>query len=199
MFSLYTTFPEDDVPTQELRTQLLKSFETIYFLSHNWYFAFVRHPSSSTIDFFSFPLVNNKIHASLYDTYIEKTNNDINPFENVNELSLFLTRSDDNVNLPKSCFSNVKSLKLISRFRNHEQLPRLLFVDISNLVSFSKLESIEFIGNNFPSSSFILFDYTPQLRSLSIPFLNLIQMTKTLTDQNSCQKLKKLIKHLKIT
>ncbi|CAF3667765.1 unnamed protein product [Rotaria sordida] len=198
-FKLYITFPEEDASTPILRTQLLKTFETIYFLSHNWYFAFLHHPSSSNIDLFSLPLFNNKIHANLYDTYIEKTINDINIFENINELSLFLTNSNEYLKLSKSCFSNVKNLKLISRFQFNERQPRTLFVDISNLIIFSKLESIEFIGNYFPSTSFILLDYTTKLQSLSISFLNLIQMTKTLTDQHICQQLTKLIKHLKIT
>ncbi|CAF4553249.1 unnamed protein product, partial [Rotaria sp. Silwood2] len=138
-------------------------------------------------------------HANLYDTYIEKTINDINIFENVNELSLFLANSNENLKLPKSCFFNVKNLKLISRFRHDERQPRLLFVDISHLVIFSNLESIEFIGNNFPSSSLVLLDYTTKLQSLSLSFSNLIQMTKTLSDQHICQQLTKLIKHLKIT
>ncbi|CAF4804134.1 unnamed protein product [Rotaria socialis] len=198
-FFLHTTFPKEEASTPALRTQLLKTFETMYFSSHNLYFALLYHPSTSAIDLFSLPLVNHRIHASLYDTYIEKTMNDINIFENVNELSLFLTTSGENLKLPKSCFSNVKNLKLISRFRQYERLPRNLFVDISNLVTFSKLESLEFIGNTFPSTSFVLLDYTPKLESLSISFSNLIQMTKALTDQHSCQQLTKLIKHLNIT
>ncbi|CAF2872872.1 unnamed protein product [Rotaria sp. Silwood2] len=198
-FTLHTTFPEEDASTPTLRTQLLKTFETRYFLSHNWYFAFLHHSLSPTIDLFSLPLLNNKIHANLYDTYIEKTINDINIFENVNELSLFLANSNENLKLPKSCFFNVKNLKLISRFRHDERQPRLLFVDISHLIIFSNLESIEFIGNNFPSSSLVLLDYTTKLQSLSLSFSNLIQMTKTLSDQHICQQLTRLIKHLKIT
>ncbi|CAF3866220.1 unnamed protein product [Rotaria magnacalcarata] len=198
-FFLHTTFPEEDASTPALRTQLLKTFETMYFSSHNLHFAFLYHPSASSIDLFSLPLVTHRIHASLYDTHIEKTMSDINIFENVNELSLFLTTSEANLKLPKSCFSNVKNLKLISRFRQYERLPRNLFVDISNLVTFSTLESLEFIGNTFPSTSFVLLDYTPKLESLSISFSNLIQITKALTDQHTCQQLTKLIKHLNIT
>ncbi|CAF1086635.1 unnamed protein product [Rotaria sp. Silwood1] len=198
-FILHTTFPDIDASTPNLRTQLLKTFETKYFLSHDWYFAFLHHPSSPMIDLFSLPLPSNKIDVSLYDTYIEKTINNINIFENINELTLYLRNSNENLKLPQSCFSNVKNLILISRFQHNERLPRMLLVDISHLVRFSNLESIEFIENNFPSSMLILLDYTTKLKSLSMSFLNLIQMTKTLSDQHVCQQLTKLIKHLKIT
>ena len=130
---------------------------------------------------------------------MEKTIADTNIFENVNELSLFLTNSNENIKLPKSSFPNVKNLKLISRFRNNERQPKTFFVDISNLVTFSKLESIEFIGNCFPPSSLILLEYTTKLHSISISLNNLIQMTKTLSDQPICQRLTTLIKHLTIT
>ncbi|CAF3980289.1 unnamed protein product, partial [Rotaria sp. Silwood1] len=198
-FILHTTFPDIDASTPNLRTQLLKTFETKYFLSHDWYFAFLHHPSSPMIDLFSLPLPSNKIDVSLYNTYIEKTINNINIFENVNELTLYLRNSNENLKLPQSCFSNVKNLILISRFQHNERLPRMLLVDISHLVRFSNLESIEFIENNFPSSMLILLDYTTKLKSLSMSFFNLIQMTKTLSDQHVCQQLTKLIKHLKIT
>jgi hypothetical protein len=198
-FQLCTTFPNEDASTPILRTQLLKTFETTYFVSHNWCFGFLFHPSLPTIDLFSLPLFNNKIHADLYDTNIETTIKEINIFGNVNELSLFLSNSNENIKLPKSSFSNVKCLKLISRFRQNERQPRMLFVDLSNIVVFSKLESIEFIGNYFPSTSFVLLDYTTNLKSISISFNNLILMTKTLSDEHSCQRLKMLIKHLTIT
>jgi len=198
-FELYITFAQENVPSTILRTQLLKRFETTYFFSHNWYFAFIYHPSNLTIDLFSLPLINNKIQVNLYDTLIEKTINDVHIFENVNELSLVLTNSHMNLKLPNLSFCNVKNLKLISRFRHNETQPRLMIVDISHLVTVSKLESIEFIGNYFLSSIFLLLDYTTKLQSISISFNNLIQMTKELSDQHICQRLTMLIKHLTIT
>ena len=195
---MYVTFPNENAPTPVVRTQLLKTFETIYFLSHNWYFGFLYNPSIGTIDLFTLPLFHNKIHASLYDTTIEKTINDINIFKNVDELSLFLSNSNENIKLPDRSFSYVKNLKLISRYRHNERPPTSLFVDISHLITFAKLESIEFIGNYFPSTTFILLDYTTNLKSISISFNSLNLMTKTLNEPHICQRLKTLIKHLTI-
>lgn len=192
-------FPREHATTAILRTQLLKAFETRYFSIHKWYFAFIYHPSSPTIDLFSLPLINKKIDVYLYDTHIEKTINDINLFENITELSLFLTNSQMNLKLPSLSFNNVKNLKLISRFQHNGTQPRMMIVDISNLITVSKLESIEFIGNYFLSSNFLLLDYTTKLQSISISFDNLIQMTKTFNDQHICQRLTMLIKHLTIT
>jgi hypothetical protein len=75
----------------------------------------------------------------------------------------------------------------------------MMIVDISNLITVSKLESIEFIGNYFLQSTFLLLDYTTKLQSISISFNNLIQMTKTFSDQHICRQLTMLIKHLTIT
>jgi hypothetical protein len=198
-FQLHTIFPREDAPTAILRTQLLKTFETTYFRTRNWYFAFIYHPSVRTIDLFSLPLSNKKIRVQIYDTHIEKTIENINLFENVYELELVLTNSNLNSKLPNLSFSNVKNIQLISRFQNHETPPGMMIVDISNLVSISKLESLEFHGNSFPSSSFLLLDYTTKLQSISISLNNLIQMTKTLADAPICQRLTMLIKHLTIT
>lgn len=187
------------MPTAALRTQMLKTFETRYFVSHNWYFAFVYHASNATIDLFSLPLINNQIHVHLYDTHIEKTINDTDIFENVTDLSLVLTGSQTNSKLPNLSFNNIKNLKLIPRFLPNEPQPRMIIIDISNLIRISQLESIEFTGNHFLSSIHLLFDYTTKLHSLIIPFNTLIQLTKTLTDQHICQQLTKFIKHLKIT
>lgn len=197
-FELYTTFPNEDAPTPVVRSQLLKTFETIYFLSHNWYFGFLYNPSIRTIDLFSLPLFHNKMHASLYDTTIEKTINDINMFKNVDELSLYLSNSNENIKLPNRSFSYVKDLKLISRYRQNERLPISLFADISYVITFAKLESMEFIGNHFPSTTFILLDYTTNLKSISISFNSLNLMTKTLKEPHICQRLQTLIKHLTI-
>ncbi|UJR09034.1 hypothetical protein I4U23_013283 [Adineta vaga] len=129
----------------------------------------------------------------------ETATNDRNIFENVKKLSLILTNSDENLRSEKVKFSNVEQIKLISYFREYQSFPKSLLVDISHVVRFSNLKSIEFLGEHFPTSSLVLFDYTPNLHSLSIRLNNFIKMTKMLTDQDVCRCLTKLIKHLTIT
>jgi hypothetical protein len=196
---LHITFPQDDAPTPNDRTLLLKTFQTSYFRSHKWYFAFIHRPSMTNIELFSIPLINNNLCFNLYDTLIETTVSDKNIFTHIQELSLFLTNPVENPTLSNSCFPNVHKLKLISEFQDHERYPIMLFVDISHLVNFSRLKSLEFIGINFPSTFLVLLDYTPNLQSLTISLNSLIKMTKILTDETICQRLTTLIKHLTIT
>lgn len=179
-----------------MRTQILKAFERPYFFTHNWHFAFVYHSARSSVDLFSLPLNNDKYQIHLYDTHIEKTNNDTDIFKNVNELRLSLTSSIEHLKLPKSSFFNVENLHIISSFQHLEGLTPNLFVDLSNIVKLPTLKSIEFTGDNLPRTTLILLDYTKNLQSLSISLSNLVPMTKALTDQHICQQLTKLIKHL---
>jgi hypothetical protein len=151
----------------------------------------------TNIELFSLPIIDKQIYFNLYQTQIETNMMDNNIFKNINQLSLFLTNnSNENSNI---FFPNVKNLKLISQFQEYEIYPKKLFVDISYLIKFSKLKSIEFIGRNFPSTSLVLLDYTPNLHSLIIPLNCFIKMTKILTDDNICHRLSSLIKHLTIT
>jgi len=136
---------------------------------------------------------------NLYGTHIETTMTDEPIFKNINELSLFLTNPNENPTSLNPLFSNVKNLKLISEIREYQPFPKSLFVDISHLVKFSQLKSIEITGIHFPSASLILLDYTPNLHSLTISLNNLIKMTKTLNDQTISHRLTTLIKHLTIT
>lgn len=198
-FHLHITFSQDDSPTTNDRIQLLKTFHTSYFRSHKWYFAFIHRPSITNIELFSIPLINNKISFNLYDTHIETIGCDKNMFIHIKELSLFLKTSNENSILSNSFFPNVKTLKLISEFQDHEPFPKMLFVHISHLIKFSRLKSLEFIGVNFPSTSLVLLDYTSNLQSLTIPLNSLIKMTKILNDETICSRLTKLIKHLTIT
>jgi hypothetical protein len=193
---LRITFLQEDAPTRDDRLQLLKAFQTSYFRYHKWYFAIIHCPSMTNIELFSLPIIDNKIYFNLYHTQIETTITDKNLFKNINQLSLFLTNSNETSNI---FFSNIKNLKLISEFQEYEIYPKNLFVDISYLFKFSKLKSIEFIGRYFPSTSLVLLDYTPNLQSLIIPLNSFIKMTKILTDENICYRLTTLIKHLTIT
>jgi hypothetical protein len=150
----------------------------------------------TNIELFSFPMMDTKIYFNLYHTEIETTTADQNMFENINQLSLFLTSANENSHV---FFPNVKNLTLISEFQEHGVYQKKLFVDISKLMKFSKLKSIEFLGRNFPSTTLVLLDYTPNLHSLIIPLDSLIKMTKMLTDENICHRLMTLIKYLTIT
>ena len=47
---------ERETPISTLRTQLLQTFETSYFLLHNWYFTVVWHRLAPSIDFLSLPI-----------------------------------------------------------------------------------------------------------------------------------------------
>lgn len=135
--------------------------------------------------------------VNLYQTDVETTMVDQAIFQKIQKLSLFLTNSNENAN--PIHFSNVQNLQLISEFHEYEIFPRRLFVDISQVVNFSKLKSIELSGRYFPSTSLVLLDYTPNLHSLTIPFNSLAKMTKQLTDEAVCRRLSTLIKHLTIT
>ena len=134
---------------------------------------------------------------NLYQTQIETSHIDKTIFKNIHQLSLFLTNSTETCS--NIIFPNVNSLKLLSEFQEYESYPKNLFVDISHLLILSKLKSIEFIGQNFPSTTLVLLDYTPNLHTLIIPLNSLIKMTKLLTDENICYRLTTLIKHLTIT
>ena len=199
-FQLYVKFPQFDVPTTNDRTELLKTFETKYFASHQWYFAFIYRPSRTNIEFFSTPMINNKLSINLYNTHIETTIKNENMFQNVREISLILTNnSNENSIISNPIFHYVENLKLISEFHEHQTFPNMLFVDISRLIEFSRLKSISFVGMNFPSLSLVLLEYMPNLQRLDISLNNLMKMTKQFNDENSCHYLKKLIKHLNIT
>ncbi|CAF4045057.1 unnamed protein product [Adineta steineri] len=199
-FQLHIIFPQEDVPTSDDRIQLLKTFETLYFRQRKWYFAFIYCPSMTNIEFFSLPIINKKIDVNLYNTSIETTMNDEHTFKNIKELSLVLTDPNETSSpLFNSCFFNVENLKLISEFREYQPFPKNLYVDISRLVKFSHIKSMELIGMHFPSTILILLDYMPNLHSITITLNHLNKMTKTLTDNKICQHLTKLIKHLTIT
>lgn len=142
-------------------------------------------------------MIDKKISFNLYQTEIETMKIDKTIFNNINQLSLFLTNSNENIN--RICFPNVQHLRFISQFQEHEIYSRNLYVDISHCVEFSKLKSIEFCGRYFPSTSLVLLDYTPKLHSLIIPLNSFIKMTKNLTDETICHRLMTLIKHLTIT
>lgn len=142
-------------------------------------------------------MIDKKISFDLYQTELQTTGLGKMIFKNINQLSLFLTNSNENIN--PICFPNVKNLRLMSQFQEHERYSRNLFVDISHMVEFSKLKSIEFCGRYFPSTCLVVLDYTPNLHSLTIPLNSLIKMTKNLTDETICHRLMTLIKHLTIT
>lgn len=197
-FQLHITFPRDHTPTSNDRTQLLKTFETSYFSSHKWFFAFIYHSSMANIELFSLPMIDKKMSFHLYGTHIETTKNDENMFNNIKELSLFLANQNENSTLLNPFFPNVQDLQLISEFQEYQPFPKNLFVDISHIVKFSQLKSIEFIGLHFPSTSLVLLDYTPDLHSLTISLNSLIKMTNVLDDQTICHRLTTLIKHLTI-
>ena len=196
-FQLHIIFPIADAPTSNDRIQLLQAFQTSYFRSHQWYFAIIHSPSIDHLTFSSIPMVEKKISLNLYQTEIEPMASSSSIFENIEQLSLYLNNSNENPN--RISFPNVQHLQLISQFQEREVYRRNLFVDISHLIEFSKLKSIEFRGRYFPSTSLVLLDYTPNLQSLIIPVNSFVKMTKILTDETSCHRLMTLIKHLTIT
>lgn len=196
-FYLYITFAGHDAPTANNRLELLNTFQTSYFRLQQWSFAIVYCPSTFSNILFSIPMVNKQISVNLYQTEIETTMAGANLFENIEQISLYLTNA--NGTATPSRFPNAESLQLISQYREHEAYPKRLFVDISQVVNFGKLKAIQLTGRHFPSAILILLDYTPNLHSLIIPYSCLVKMTKLLTDQAICRRLSTLIKHLTIT
>ncbi|CAF0995203.1 unnamed protein product [Adineta ricciae] len=197
---LNVRFSENDLPAINDRKELLQTFDTSYFRSRYWSFALHHCRTKRTLELFSTPMVKKSIEFNLYNTNVEKPMTDADEmFENVENLTLFLTILDESLLRERFHFPNVKSLKLVSHFQECQAFPKSLLADMAHLVKLSNVESIEFIGNHFPTSSLILLDYTPKLHSLSVRLSSIIKMTKMLTDQNICQRLTKLIRHLTIT
>lgn len=191
-FAILITFPQDDLPNPIDQQQILQSFQTSYYRSHRWTFAFYQCPSTSTFSFFSIPMEIKKLNFNLYHANQQSSHH----FENIRELDLYLT---NDTNQSTQFFPNVQHLKLISHYREYQTYPKSLLVDIARLFNLSKLQSIEFGRGQFPSGSLVLLEYTPQLHSLSIPLKDLIKMTKELNDEKTCQFLTKSIQHLSIT
>ena len=196
-FYLYITFPGYDAPTANNRLEILNTFQTSYFRLREWSFAVVYCPSTFSNILFSIPMVNKQISVNLYQTEIETTTAGTDLFENIEQISLYLTNTSGTTN--PSRFPNAESLQLISQYHEHEAYPKRLFVDIAQVVNFTKLKSIQLTGRHFPSSILIILDYTPNLHSLIIPYSCLVKMTKLLTDPAICRRLSTLVKHLTIT